>query len=320
MAKKHVRRPPFIAAAPGGSPTFFLLDPITGIRFLVDTGAGRSLLPASRWKKPHLLQHDVRLSAANGTPIPTFGCQHLKIRIGNRTYGWNFVVADVTLPLLGADFLANYHLLVDVRSGRLLDTDSLAATPIAAAPEDLTIQVIDATDSYAHLRNSYPDVFKPELRQQPQSPVKHGIYHHIKTAGPPVFSRFRRLPPGKLVAAKQTFAELERLGICQKASSPWASPLHIVTKKDGSLRPCGDYRRLNMQTEPDHYPLPNIADVTSFLHGAKIFSKLDLLKGYYQVPVHTEDVPKTAVTTPFGTFTFNYSCFGLRNPGRHSSV
>ena len=70
-----------------------------------------------------------------------------------------------------------------------------------------------------------------------------------------------------------------------------------------------------MQTEPDHYPLPNIADVTSFLHGAKIFSKLDLLKEYYQVPMHPDDIPKTAVTTPFGTFTFNYSCFGLRNAG-----
>ena len=94
-----------------------------------------------------------------------------------------------------------------------------------------------------------------------------------------------------------------------------ASPLHIVVKKDGSLRPCGDYRRLNMQTEPDHYPLPNIADITTFLHGAKIFSKLDLLKGYYQVPMHPGDIPKTAVTTPFGSFTFNYSCFGLRNAG-----
>ena len=130
-----------------------------------------------------------------------------------------------------------------------------------------------------------------------------------------MFSRFRRLAPDKLHAAKQTFAELERLGICQKAPSPWASPLHIVVKKDGSLRPCGDYRRLNMQTEPDHYPLPNIADITTFLHGAKIFSKLDLLKGYYQVPMHPGDIPKTAVTTPFGSFTFNYSCFGLRNAG-----
>ena len=70
-----------------------------------------------------------------------------------------------------------------------------------------------------------------------------------------------------------------------------------------------------MLTEPDHYPLPNIADVTTYLHGEKIFLKLDLLKGYYQVPMNPPDIPKTTITTPFGTYTFNYSCFGLRNAG-----
>ena len=89
----------------------------------------------------------------------------------------------------------------------------------------------------------------------------------------------------------------------------------MVTKKDKSFRPCGDYRRLNNITEPDHYPLPNIQDITSFLSGARIFSKLDLTKGYYQVPLNPDDIPKTAITTPFGTYTFNYSCFGLRNAG-----
>lgn len=67
-----------------------------------------------------------------------------------------------------------------------------------------------------------------------------------------------------------------------------------------------------MHTEPDHYSLLSIADVTSFLLSAKIFSKLDLLKGYYQVPVHPKDIQKTTVTTSFGTFTFNYSCFGSK--------
>ena len=244
----------------------------------MDTGAARSLLPASRWKRNSQPQPDGRLAAANGTPIPTFGRHHLVIRIGNRTYGWDFLVADVTLPLLGADFLAHYQLLVDVSRGRLVDTASLAATPIAAAPDNLSVHVIDASDDFAHLRKAYPDVFKPELRQQPQVPVKHGIYHRIKTSGPPVFSKFRRLSPDKLAAAKQTFAELERLGICQKAPSPWSSPLHIVVKKDGTLRPCGDYRRLNMQTEPDHYPLPNIAGVTSFLHGAIFFFQARLVE------------------------------------------
>ena len=105
------------------------------------------------------------------------------------------------------------------------------------------------------------------------------------------------------------------MGICSKASSPWASPLHIVHKSDGSRRPCGDYKRLNLITEPDHYPMPNIADITNSIGNARVFSKLDLLKGYFQVPVHPADVPRTATITPFGSYVFHYSTFSLRNSG-----
>ena len=108
---------------------------------------------------------------------------------------------------------------------------------------------------------------------------------------------------------------MEKMGVCSKSASPWASPLHMTPKKDGTWRPCGDYRRLNIITEPDHYAMPNISDLTSSIGTARIFSKLDLLKGYFQVPVNPDDVPKTAITTPFGTYVFHYSTFGLRNSG-----
>ncbi|XP_068213465.1 uncharacterized protein [Palaemon carinicauda] len=72
-------------------------------------------------------------------------------------------------------------------------------------------------------------------------------------------------------------------------------------KKNGSLRQCGDYRCLNTQTEPDHYPLPKIADMTSYLYKAKLFSTLDLLWGYYPVLMKPEDIPKTAITNCFET-------------------
>ena len=105
------------------------------------------------------------------------------------------------------------------------------------------------------------------------------------------------------------------MGVCSKAASPWALPLHMKSKKDGTWRPCGDYRRLNLITEPDHYAMPNISDLTSSISTSRVFSKLDLLKGYFQVPVNLDDAPKTAITTPFGTYVFYYSTFGLRNSG-----
>jgi hypothetical protein len=74
----------------------------------------------------------------------------------------------------------------------------------------------------------------------------------------------------------------------------------MVPKPNGSWRSCSDYRRLNDITVPDKYPLPNLQDLSANLHGAVIFSKMDLEKGYYQVPMNPVDVPKTAIIMPFG--------------------
>jgi hypothetical protein len=89
----------------------------------------------------------------------------------------------------------------------------------------------------------------------------------------------------------------------------------MVRKKEGSWQPCGDYRRLNLVPQEDKYTLPNMGDLSSRLDRCFFFSKLDLRKGYLQVPVGTTDIPKTAITTPFGLFEFNRMPFGLRNAG-----
>ena len=141
------------------------------------------------------------------------------------------------------------------------------------------------------------------------------MLHHIQTTGPPLASKFRRLDGVKLAAAKAEFLQLEKEGVVQRSSSPWSSPLHMVKKADGSWRPCGDYRRLNMVTVPDAYPLPNMLDFQQHAAGCTVFSKIDLRKGYHQVPVAPEDVQKTAIATPFGLFEYRRMPFGLRNAG-----
>jgi hypothetical protein len=131
--------------------------------------------------------------------------------------------------------------------------------------------------------------------------VKHSVVHFVKTEGQPVAAKYRRLDPVKLKPAQVEFAELERQGIVRRSNSEWSSPLHMVRKQDRTWRPCSVFPGLNLQTRPDRYTCPNIGDLTAQLAGWTVFSKLDLRKGYQQVPVRDEDVWKTAIVTPFGT-------------------
>ena len=101
--------------------------------------------------------------------------------------------------------------------------------------------------------------------------------------------------------------------VIQPSSSPWASPIVLVKKKDGSTRFCVDYRKVNGVTRKDAYPLPRVDDTLDTLAGAKWFTTLDLVSGYWQVEVHKDDQEKTAFCTSDGLFEFKVMPFGLCN-------
>ncbi|UYV85054.1 hypothetical protein LAZ67_X004411 [Cordylochernes scorpioides] len=143
--------------------------------------------------------------------------------------------------------------------------------------------------------------------------AKHSVKHYIPTRGQPIHSKARRLDSQRLTLAKAEFQYMLNNGIIRPSNSPWASPLHLVSKKDESLRPCGDYRRLNAVTLPDRYPIPRLDDFHHILKDTRVYSKIDLCKAFYQIPIAEEDKPKTAIITPFGLFEFNVMSFGLRN-------
>ena len=127
----------------------------------------------------------------------------------------------------------------------------------------------------------------------------------------PVRQPPRRTPIAFQGEEKKAIDKMYKQGAIRPSSSPWASPLVLVRKKNGKVRPCVDYRRVNAVTQTDAFPIPKTQDCLDALSGSSMFSTLDITSAYHQIPVRTEDIPKTAFCSRYGLWEFVTMPFGL---------
>ncbi len=171
------------------------------------------------------------------------------------------------------------------------------------------------------LLDKYKDRFPADLPAK--LPPERNVYHTIplKDNEPLPPRKSYRLSRPEVAELNTQVASLLEKGYIQPSNSPYGHPVLFVKKKNGNLRMCIDYRSLNQQTVKSRYPLPRIDDLFDQLHGAQVFSSIDLQSAYYQVRLKPEDVPKTAFTTPLGLFEFRVLCFGLTDaPGTFQNI
>ncbi len=284
-------------------------------KFLVDTGASRSVLSrafVSRFRPGISLQiASVELRAVTGQPVAADGEIMLVVDGHGRQ---KFLV----LPelggdgILGSDFLQDRGAVVDYEKGQMI----------------VGRRRVDRYPPLGEVRAVEPDVpvWVESLHGHPAFRDELGICTvgdpvEISTEGPPIKQRVRRLP---LVKREQVDAEVDKMlaqGVIRPSQSPWASPVTLVPKRDGTTRFCVDFRSVNDITRKDAHPIPIVQDIFDTLGKSTVFSAIDLRSTYWQVRLSEDAIPKTAFACHRGLFEFTRLPYGLCNaPGQFQRI
>ena len=225
VKKRPARRPEKLASAsPAGVSLLFLRDDITGDKFLVDTGAALSVLPHTSSRPTS----GPSLVAADGRPISSWSHCRRQLSFSGVTFSHKFLLAAVATPIVGLDFLRDNALLVDTAGSRVLTSAGGELSAYKSSFESLAVNVL--SPPVKTILDEFPSVFEEATDTWPAAALT--VTHTVETTGRPVFAKARLLDPEKRKIAQAEFAELERLGIVRRSSSPWSSPLHMVPKPD----------------------------------------------------------------------------------------
>ena len=236
----------------------------------------------------------------------------------NITVPPNHSVAELSIP----------HSLSPLSTSSDKVEEDQVSQPLSSAAERTTVGSTNHTDTitFDFADSSLPEEWKERITKKLNSipevfasgDLDYGhttaVKHKIRLSDPTPFKqRARPIHPSDYEAVRLHLKELLDAGVIRESESPFSSPIVVVKKKNGAIRLCVDYRKLNNQTIKDAYALPNIEETFAALTGSKWFSVMDLKSGYYQVEVDEEDKYKTAFVTPMGFWEFNRLPQGVTN-------
>jgi hypothetical protein len=160
--------------------------------------------------------------------------------------------------------------------------------------------------------SEFPNVFPNELPGMPPNCDIEFVIELVPGTTPIYKSPCRMATP-ELAELKEHIKELLEKGFIRPSSSPWGAPVIFIPKKDGIQRLYVDYRALNEVTSKNKYPLPRIDDLFDQLHGACVFSNIDLRSGYHQLKIRECDILKTTFVSRYGLYEYMVMSFGLTN-------
>ncbi|WVZ64522.1 LOW QUALITY PROTEIN: hypothetical protein U9M48_014024, partial [Paspalum notatum var. saurae] len=298
-----------------GHPTVVLFDSGAIHTFITQSYASKHEIKTSCIKESYNI-------SAPGNPINTnLIVKRLLLSIG----GEDFIISPVVLPhqgidvILGMNWMNENHAVLDIgsRTAQLKSDVSGKILKIHIPNQKHIEPTVNATELQEIKKipvvREFPDVFPEELPGlPPDRNVEFSIELVPSTA--PVSKRPYRMAPDELKELKTQLQEQLDKGFIRPSSSPWGCPALFVEKKDqGGKRLCVDYRPLNAVTVKNKYPLPHIDILFDQLAGARVFSKIDLRLGYYQIKIREEDIPKTVFSTRYGLYEYLVMSFGLTN-------
>jgi len=291
--------------------------PFTNILFrggeaktLADTGASRSLLRrdvfldiCKQLSRIPLLKAATPLLSVVGEELTVLGRAQMEMANGS-VWPWTIVEGIQHEAILGADIMDEGNAILNFPS-RVLTLGG-CSYPLYSEPG---VECTEFRDPIEDVLRRYSDIFYKKgtpLKECKLSPLV------IETGNsPPVHQRPYRTPLARRKIVEEEIKEMLQLGVIRPSASPWAAPLLLVPKKDQTWRACVDYRKTNQVIKMDRHPLPLIQDIFDQLHGATIFTTVDLKSGYWQLPVDENSIEKTAFVCHMGQYEFLREPMGI---------